>query len=411
MKNAKGNILWGSLFILAGIVFIGKVYGIWNFCFKLFDGWWTFLIIAPCCISLFCRGSKKANIIGLAIGLVLLLDQTNIIRGVSVFDLFIPISLIGIGISFFIRKSHNFMHTEKSDIPDSMSEQKFKGEYKIKNKVVASVILVVAIMLLLMGNLLENIHFSIGNIHVRADRSQPRVTSNQNFIEVYEEYDNVEQVELNLNRGDLKIVSGDKFSFQGNHVNEFDYSCTVNNNILVVNEKSTTNIFDGNASYILTVPSTTSLLKITVNSSRGTVKFNDIGANDVTFNVEKGSLEGSKLIAINLDVDAGMGSVNLHNILSQNIYISSGMGSVNMDCKLNKDNGDLKVDSPMGSVNLRLDNNPADFYFDLANRSSSININGVKATNYKYYNNDIGANNYGLKIGSGVGSVEVCFNN
>lgn len=288
----------------------------------------------------------------------------------------------------------------------------------MKNKVAASIILVAAIMLLFMGNFLKNIHFSIGNIDLGADRpintpsgNQPHFTSNQNYIDVFEEYDNIEQVELNLNRGDLKIVSGDKFSFKGTNVNKFDYSCTVNDNILVVNEKSAANIFSGNASYILTVPSAAPLLKITVNSSIGTVKFDDVSANDVTFNVEKGSLEGFNLMASKLDVDAGMGSVNLHDIQSQNIYISSGMGSVNMDCKLNGDNGDLRVDSPMGSVNLRLDNNPADFHFDLANRSSSVNIDGVKAANYKYYNNDVNASKYGLIIGSGVSSVEVCFDN
>lgn len=288
----------------------------------------------------------------------------------------------------------------------------------MKNKVAASIILVAAIMLLFMGNFLKNIHFSIGNIDLGADRpintpsgNQPHFTSNQNYIDVFEEYDNIEQVELNLNRGDLKIVSGDKFSFKGTNVNKFDYSCTVNDNILVVNEKSAANIFSENASYILTIPSAAPLLKITVNSSIGTVKFDDVSANDVTFNVEKGSLEGFNLIASKLDVDAGMGSVNLHDIQSQNIYISSGMGSVNMDCKLNGDNGDLRVDSPMGSVNLRLDNNPADFHFDLANRSSSVNIDGVKAGNYKYYNNDVNASKYGLIIGSGVSSVEVCFDN
>lgn len=128
MKNTNGNIVWGSLFILVGIGFIGKVFGIWNFCFNLFDGWWTLLIIVPCCISLFSRGPKKGNIIGLAIGLVLLLDQINIIRGISVFDLFIPIILIGIGISFFFQKSSTSINNEKSDIPDPMSEQKHKGE-------------------------------------------------------------------------------------------------------------------------------------------------------------------------------------------------------------------------------------------------------------------------------------------
>lgn len=121
MKNTNGNILWGIAFILVGIGFFGKMLGIWNFCFTSFNGWWTLLIIVPCCISLFSHGPKKVNIIGLAIGLVLLLDQINIIRGISVFDLFIPIILIGIGISFFFQKKSASTNNEKTDIPDSMS--------------------------------------------------------------------------------------------------------------------------------------------------------------------------------------------------------------------------------------------------------------------------------------------------
>lgn len=71
----------------------------------------------------------------------------------------------------------------------------------------------------------------------------------------------------------------------------------------------------------------------------------------------------------------------------------------------------LDIDTGMSSVNLRLANNPADFHFDLVNRSSSVNIDDVKASNYIYYNNDINVSKYGLIIGSGVSSVEVCFNN
>lgn len=127
LKNTKSNILWGIIFILVGLGFFGKIFGIWNFNFNLFDGWWTFIIIVPCCISLFSHGPKKINTIGLSVGLVLLLDQTNIIRGISVFDLCIPLILIGIGVSFFIQKNEAFTSNKKSDISDSKSEQFDKG--------------------------------------------------------------------------------------------------------------------------------------------------------------------------------------------------------------------------------------------------------------------------------------------
>lgn len=103
MINRNGNILWGIIFVLVGIGFLGKVFNIWTFSFTSIDGWWTLFIIIPCCISLISRGPGKANIIGLTIGLILLLDQVNIIRGISVFDMAIPVVLIVIGIRFFFK--------------------------------------------------------------------------------------------------------------------------------------------------------------------------------------------------------------------------------------------------------------------------------------------------------------------
>lgn len=275
----------------------------------------------------------------------------------------------------------------------------------MKNKASAAVILVVAILILFCGNL--GLHFKID---VNGARNL-NFSSSPEYIEVYEEFDNIEQVELNLSHGDLKIVSGDRFSLKGSNVDENSYHCTVYEKTLNIEEKIRSNIFSGNASYILTVPSAVPLLKITANCSGGTVRFNDVSAGEIVFHVEKGSLEGFNLVTTKLNIDAGMGSINLHKIQSQNVNIASGMGSVNIDCKINGDDGNISVDSQLGSVNLRLDNNPADFYFELAKRNSSVNIDGVKAVNYKYYNNDSANSKYGLIIGSGLSSVEICFEN
>lgn len=277
----------------------------------------------------------------------------------------------------------------------------------MKNKTVASLVLVAAILVLFSGNY----HFGrkVSDVLRLPTGNKTLFSSDQKTINIYEEFDHIEQVELNLSRGDLKIVSGNSFSIKGTNVNENDYSCTVNDKTLIIHEKSSANVFTGNSDYILTIPSAALLSKITANYSSGTVKFDDVSAKEASFQVEKGSLEGFHLAVSKLNVDAGMGSVNLHNIRSQSIHLSSGMGSVNMDCKLEGDNGELVVDSPLGSVNIKLDHNPADFYFDLAKRSSSVNIDGVKATSYKYYKNDKIAGKYDLIIG--LGSVEICFNN
>lgn len=281
----------------------------------------------------------------------------------------------------------------------------------MKNKILASIILAAVILILIFGNFGFHFNINLNDTLYSLTGNKLSVLSNQKNIDIYEEFEHIEQVELNLERGDLKIVSGEKVTLKGNNVDENSYNCTVNNKILVVNEKNTSNMFRGNASYILTIPSTTPLLKITANCSGGTVRFNDVSVNELIFDVEKGSLEGFNLVTSKLNVDASMGSVNLHKIQSKNLNVASGMGSINIDCKIDENNGNITIDSKMGSVNLNVDNDPADFYFDLAKRSSSVNIDGVKAANYKYYNNRRDNSKYGLIVGSGVSSVEICFNN
>lgn len=277
----------------------------------------------------------------------------------------------------------------------------------MKNKVIASVILVVAIVILFFGN----IHFNINDTINISSKSQKHFLTEQKSINIYEEFDNIENVELNLKHGNLKMLSGNKLSIKGNNVNENCYNYIVNDKKLIIEEKNLTNsIFYGSANYVLTVPSEIPLKTIIVNSSNGSLKFNDVCADEIHLQAERGSLEGFNLDTNILNVNAGMGSVNLHDVLSQNINITSGMGSVNINCKIDGDDGNIKIDSPIGSVNLTLDNNPSNFYYDLANRSSSVNIDGVSATNYKYYNNNINESKYGLIIGSGISSVEICFN-
>ena len=47
-----GNILWGIVLIIIGLIIGGNALGIVNINI-FFDGWWTLFIIIPCFIGLF----------------------------------------------------------------------------------------------------------------------------------------------------------------------------------------------------------------------------------------------------------------------------------------------------------------------------------------------------------------------
>lgn len=111
MRNRIGNVLWGLAFILIGVGFIGNI--LWGWDFELFfSGWWTLFIIVPCGISLVQRGPRVGNMIGMAIGVLLLLSERY--GNDYLDDLIIPAIFIIIGISFIFRDNHWNKNTNNS---------------------------------------------------------------------------------------------------------------------------------------------------------------------------------------------------------------------------------------------------------------------------------------------------------
>ena len=101
MKNF-GNILWGIVFIIIGLIIGGNTLGITNINI-FFDGWWTFLIIIPCFIGLIKDDEKKGSIIGLIIGIALLLGCRNILDFDLIWKLAFPTILVIVGLSIIFK--------------------------------------------------------------------------------------------------------------------------------------------------------------------------------------------------------------------------------------------------------------------------------------------------------------------
>ena len=101
MKVKKSNLIWGFIFILAGILYIlneffGLPFDIWDL--------WPLLIILPSINSMLKKGPRVGNIIFFFLGLAILLDSMNIVNDRILDKLFIPICLIVIGIAFIFRE-------------------------------------------------------------------------------------------------------------------------------------------------------------------------------------------------------------------------------------------------------------------------------------------------------------------
>ncbi len=97
-----GNVLWGLVFIILGLIFAGNALGITDIDI-FFDGWWTLFIIVPCFIGIFKDESKTGNIIGLLIGLALLLSCQGMLDFGLIWKLLLPTVLVVIGLSLIFK--------------------------------------------------------------------------------------------------------------------------------------------------------------------------------------------------------------------------------------------------------------------------------------------------------------------
>jgi len=97
IMKKTGSVIWGIVLIAAGALFALNALNVTNVD-VFFDGWWTLFIIVPCAVGLFTEREKTGNIIGIAIGVLLLLCCRDILSFSMLWKLLIPAIIVIIGL-------------------------------------------------------------------------------------------------------------------------------------------------------------------------------------------------------------------------------------------------------------------------------------------------------------------------
>lgn len=107
-----GNILWGIVFVVLGLIFGLNAIGITHIS-VFFNGWWTLFIIIPALIGVIKESNNVWNYIWLAIGIVLLLSAQGILDLSRIGKLIFPAILVAIGLSFIFKDTVGTKINEK----------------------------------------------------------------------------------------------------------------------------------------------------------------------------------------------------------------------------------------------------------------------------------------------------------
>lgn len=110
-----GNIIWGIVFILLGLIFGLNVMGITNINI-FFNGWWTLIIIVPSLIGIIKDSRKIWNYVWLVIGIIFLLSAQGILDIRKIRKLIFPTILVIIGLIII------FKDTVKTKVNEKVKE-------------------------------------------------------------------------------------------------------------------------------------------------------------------------------------------------------------------------------------------------------------------------------------------------
>lgn len=98
MRRDMSAVAIGIALVAFGVVVGGESLGWWDVN-VFFEGWWTLFLIVPAVVSIIGSGPNVGNLILLAVGVALLVDQRGYLGPVSVWSLLVPVVLILIGAS------------------------------------------------------------------------------------------------------------------------------------------------------------------------------------------------------------------------------------------------------------------------------------------------------------------------
>lgn len=96
MKKLSGIVI-GALLVAVGVIYILGAFGIADINISL-DGWWTLFIIVPCLNGVISSKDKTGNLIGLAVGVMLLLAAQDVFEYDMILKLIVPVIIIALGI-------------------------------------------------------------------------------------------------------------------------------------------------------------------------------------------------------------------------------------------------------------------------------------------------------------------------
>lgn len=227
---------------------------------------------------------------------------------------------------------------------------------------------------------------------------------------VSKNFEDVKSLDISNATGEFKIVIGEDFKIEAEHVNSNFNAQVESDGTLIISDHKRGDgfpfsFFDGidspDSKVILYLPSDFIAEKADIESGAGNVEIEGLKANELQISAGAGNLNGRDITAEKVDIEGGLGNVTLEDINFSDTVLESGMGNLHVSGTL-LDRTDISCG--VGEVELNISGSPSDYGFTVDTGIGKVNLNGEKISGDYEHNTD--APNV-IDIDGGIGNVDI----
>ena len=210
-------------------------------------------------------------------------------------------------------------------------------------------------------------------------------------------------LDVDIAYSNLTIKSGEKFLAQSNNEG---IQCTQDGNKIVIKEKKA-NWFSFSkketSELTIYIPMNLEFEEVKISNGAGKVNIEQIVTKDLKLNLGAGETIIEKIITEKAKADTGTGAFTIKSGKISNLDFDIGIGESNITAQIT---GNNKIDTGIGAVNLNIIGRKDDYKISIDKGIGEVKIENEKISDSATIGN--GQNN--IKINSGIGAVNVAFN-
>lgn len=243
------------------------------------------------------------------------------------------------------------------------------------------------------------------------------------FSNMHGSYEGVENINFELNYGDIKIERGDTFSISAENVLEDQIEAYVKDGTWYIreNDSKSVHLFGwkfpiNNIAFwekrftpdiTITIPEGFQAGKYDLHVLAGKVNVEEINASEGNIKLDAGDLNIDKInITEKSSYAVGAGDMYLRNVLAKDVTMSCGMGRIETEGIIT---GDNFIKTGMGNIELTLNAAEEDYSYEI-----SCGIGAVVIDNHKYNSitNKVIKNEdaeHNINLDCGIGDISVDF--